>query len=154
MGHEGQTNENQKDVFRIGMGTCKLYRKRVQKAIFSLKNEYVYWPDKEERSKLAELNRVKYQCPNAILTADGVLIELASEPQCADSADSHGWKLQWSITMFIIGDDNCKIRYHLTGFPGSSHDNRVWKWSRIYKEFLPSLFHPRFETSSCFWYAI
>ena len=31
MGHEGQTNESQKDVFRIGMGTCELYRDRVQK---------------------------------------------------------------------------------------------------------------------------
>ena len=36
--------------------------------------------------------------------------------------------------MLIIGDDNCKVRYHLTGFPGSSHDNRVWKWSRVYRE--------------------
>ena len=117
------------------MGTCELYRKRVQKVIFSLKHEHVYWPDKEERSKLSELNRVKYQCPNVILTADGTLIQLAFEPQCADySADCYGRKLQWSITMFIIGDDNCKIRYHLTEFPGSSHDNRVWKWSKIYKE--------------------
>ena len=40
-------NENQEDVFCISMGTCKLYRKRVQKAIFLLKNEYVYWLDEE-----------------------------------------------------------------------------------------------------------
>ena len=75
------------------------------------------------------------------MTADGTLIELIFEPNCADSADNHGQKLQWPITMFILGNDNCKIRYHLIGFPGSSHDNRVWKWGKIYKE-RSKLFSP------------
>jgi len=32
-----------------------------------------------------------------------------------------------------VGDDKGCIRYYLAGFPGSSHDNRVWKWSRLYR---------------------
>ena len=129
MGHKGQTNESQKDVFRIGMGTCKLYRERVQKVshIFFEKLSMFSGPMKRRGPNLKKINREKYQCSNAILTAGGTLIELVFEPQCAISADYHRRKLQWSIAMFIIGDDNFKICYHLAGFPGRSHDNRMWK---------------------------
>ena len=134
MGHEGQTNDQQKDVFRIGSGTCEDHRRRAIKAIRSLKEEYVYWPDEEEREKLAEVYRIKYNCPNGIGHGDGTLIELAFEPQWDDSADYHGRKLQWSLTLLLIGDDDCKIRYYLAGFPGSSHDNIVWRWSKLYRD--------------------
>ena len=87
-----------------------------------LKNEYVYWSDEEETAKLAELNRVKYHCPNAILHGDETLIELALEPQCPVSRDYHGGKLQWSLTMLIIDDENGKICYYLTGFLSSSRE--------------------------------
>ena len=100
--------------------------------MLTLKNEYMYLSDEEEKAKLAKLNRVKYHCPNTILHEDGTLIALALEPQCLNYGDYHGRKIQWSLTKLIIGDDNDKIYYYLTGFLGSSHDNRVWKWSVVY----------------------
>lgn len=48
MEHEGQTNDNQKDIFRIGAGACKDYRRRAKQAILVLKNKFMYWPGKEE----------------------------------------------------------------------------------------------------------
>jgi len=131
MGHEGSTNDSQRNTFRIGTGTCEDYRRRAKDAILSLKKNYVYWPDAEEREELGKRFGKKYHCPHAISVGDGTLTELAFAPQCHDAADYHGRKLQWSLTTLIIGDDNGLIRYYLTGFPGSAHDNRVWSWSKV-----------------------
>ena len=43
------------------------------------------------------------------------------------NSDYHGHKFQYSLTVLVINDDRCKIRAYLAGFPGSTHDNRVWR---------------------------
>lgn len=133
MGHEGVTNDTQRSTFRIGAGTCEDYRNRAKEAIRSLKEEYVYWPDENEREKFAKHYETKYSCPGAVGHMDGTLVDLVFQPQCADAADYHGRKGHWTITILIVGDDDGKVRYYLAGFPGCSHDNRVWKWSKLYQ---------------------
>ena len=124
----------QAGLFRIGSGTCEDYRNRAKTAILSLRDKYIFWPDEEDRCQLAKSNEEKYHCPNAILYGDGTLHELMLAPQTPDRGDYHGRKMQWSLTTLILGDDECRVRYYLSGFPGCSHDNRVWRWSKIYKE--------------------
>ena len=46
----GGSNSNQRHVFSIGYGTAAVYRKRVTKAVLSLREPYVFWPDEEERT--------------------------------------------------------------------------------------------------------
>ena len=99
-----------------------------------MRDKYIFWPDEEERRQLAKSNEEKYHCPNTILYGDGTLYELMLAPQTPDRGDYHGRKMQWSLTTLILGDDECRVRYYLSGFPGCSHDNRVWRWSKIYKE--------------------
>lgn len=133
MGHEGNTNDEQGTIFRMGAGTSEDYRRRAKKSLLSLKKEYVHWPDAAERREIGKRFKEKYHCPNAVGEVDGTLLELAFAPQCPDASDYHGRKMKWSLTMLIVGDDKGYIRYYLTGFPGCAHDNRVWKWSKLFQ---------------------
>ena len=65
----------------------------VKEALLVLMKEVEYWPDKEERVRLSELNWLKYCCPNARMHGDGTFIDFAFEPQCHNYGDYHGRKL-------------------------------------------------------------
>ncbi|KAL7520303.1 hypothetical protein ACHAWX_005032 [Stephanocyclus meneghinianus] len=58
---------------------------------------------------------------------DGTLLPLGIAPSCSDAADYSGRKFPYSLTVCVINDDKRKIRAYLSGFPGSTHDNRVWR---------------------------
>ena len=58
---------------------------------------------------------------------DGTLLPLALEPASDDAADYHGRKFPYSLTVLVINDDKRRIRAYLAGFPGSTHDNRLWR---------------------------
>ena len=58
---------------------------------------------------------------------DGTLAELAFRPQSKDASDYSGRKYGYSLTIMVINDDRRKIRAYFSGYPGCSHDNRVWK---------------------------
>jgi hypothetical protein len=47
----------------------------------------------------------------------------------------HGRKYAFSISTLVLNDDRRRIRYFLAGWPGSAHDNRIFKNSSIYKNF-------------------
>jgi hypothetical protein len=129
LGSEGSagSNRNQRHVFSIGSGTALLYRKRVTRAIMSLRDKYYFWPKEEERKQIALAIHEKYNFPHCVGIADGTLFPLAFEPQSDDAPDFSGRKYGYSFTTMIVCDHTRRIRYYLSGFPGSVHDNRVWK---------------------------
>ena len=49
----GGSNSGQRNNFGIGYGTADLYRNRVAIALASLADEYITWPDEEERQSIA-----------------------------------------------------------------------------------------------------
>ena len=53
--------------------------------------------------------------------------------QSSDSGDYSGRKYKYSITCFIMNDDQKRIRSYLAGWPGSVHDNRVFKKTDVFK---------------------
>jgi hypothetical protein len=53
----GASNPRLRNTFGIGRGTSELYKRRVVKAIRSLRAEVVFWPDDDERKAIA--NRIK-----------------------------------------------------------------------------------------------
>ena len=69
----GSRNEFQRAIFGIGRGTVEIYRSRVATAICSLRDEYVFWPDEEERNEIANRIMRDYGIPNTVGIADGTL---------------------------------------------------------------------------------
>jgi hypothetical protein len=51
----------------------------------------------------------------------------------------HGRKYAYSLTINVINDDHRRIHAYVAGFPGSTHDNRVWKHM---KQHWPELLEP------------
>jgi DDE superfamily endonuclease len=123
----GASNANQRHSFGIGYGTADLYRDRVTTAIRSLSKEWIHWPDEEERKKIGfEMLKV-YGFPHCVSIADGTLFPLAFEPETLDAPDYSGRKYGYSLTAMIFCDHKRRVRHYLSGFPGSAHDNRVYK---------------------------
>jgi len=127
VGKEGESNGSQRNTFKISEGACEKCRERVVKAFVSMCDEYITWPDEEERKEIADRIEAEFKFPNCIGLMDGTLVELAITPLSDDAADYNGRKYGYSLTIMVINDDRRKIRAYLSGFPGSTHDNRVWK---------------------------
>ena len=130
----GASNSNQRGTFGVGYGTADLYRARVTKAIRSLYPEYVSWPDVEERRQISKAIETQYGFPHCVGIADGTLFPLAFEPQTEDAPDYSGRKYGYSLTTMVICDHKRRVRHYLGGYPGSAHDNRVFKATKIFQK--------------------
>lgn len=144
-GTEGSGNSNPelRNNFRIGRGTAKLWRDRALKAVRRLGKQAYTWPDADERAEIAHRIEKEFDWPNCVGIMDGTLFPLAFEPELPDSPDYHGRKYAYSITCLVICDDQRRIRYILCGWPGSTHDERVWRKTKIYK--APESFMTRIQ---------
>jgi DDE superfamily endonuclease len=130
----GGSNTNQRHTFRIGYGTSGVYRKRVMRAILSLRDDFVSWPDEKERVQIAREIHTLYDFPHCVGIADDTLFPLAFEPQTDDAPDYFGRKYGYSISTMVICDHKRRIRYYLSGYPGSAHDNnRVFRGTALKK---------------------
>jgi hypothetical protein len=94
----GANFETCRQMFGVSKGTCNNYRKRVAAAIRSLRDEFITWPDRKERKKIARRVMEKFDFINCIALADGTLFPLTYEPQSRDAPDYHGQKFQYSMT--------------------------------------------------------
>jgi hypothetical protein len=131
----GMSDRRARGVFRLGKGTVTVYKDRVVKAINAcMFEEYVTWPDEEERRDIAERIRAEFGLPNCIGVADGTLLPLAFRPATEDYADYKGRKMLYTLTMLVVNDDKRRIRYFNAGWPGSTHDDRVFRNSRIVQQ--------------------
>jgi hypothetical protein len=122
----GASNLDLRNIFRIGRGTSGLYKNRSMLALRSLRDQAITWPDEEERQQISERVQRRHLFPNCVGFIDGTLFPLATAPQCKDAPDYSGRKHKFSLRVMIINDDQRLIRYYLSGWPGSAHDNRVW----------------------------
>ena len=138
----GASASDLRHIFKIGRGTAELFCGRCRKAIGSLRNQAVKWPDEQERETIAKRMKDMFNFPNCVGIADGTLFPLATEPQTEDAPDYSGRKYAFSITTMVICDDQRMIRYYLSGWPGSVHDNRVFKKTKLYRS-TDSHFRPR-----------
>ena len=127
----GASNHNQRNTFGIGYGTGSSFRRRVTKSIRSLKDQYYYWPGEPERKIIAKEIFTRYDFPHCVSIADGTLFPLAFEPETEDAPDYSGRKYGYSLSTMIFCDHKRRIRHYLAGFPGSAHDSRVFKASKV-----------------------
>ena len=130
---DGANNSGQRNTFDVSYGFAQLARRRVAVALCSLSQEFISWPTAEEKAEIAGAFYEMSDMKHCIGVIDGTLFPLFQEPQTQDSPDYHGRKFQWSLSVLIVNDHKRRIRYYLAGFPGSCHDNRIWKASDLFK---------------------
>jgi DDE superfamily endonuclease len=61
------------------------------------------------------------------------LTPLAFEPETEDAPDYSGRKFGYSISTVIFCNHKQRIQHYLAGYPGSAHDNRIFKNTKIAK---------------------
>ena len=115
----------------IGKGSVKNYVRRVTKALVRLKDDVVVWPRGEEKDNLKTRMKVNFGFQKCIGIIDGTLIPLARRP--TEYGDSYFCRKQcYAINVQIVCDDKGRITYFYGGWPGSVHDNRSWRNSKVF----------------------
>ena len=111
------------DYFGIGKGAVYTVINRITKTLLSLKDEYIRWPNEEEKETMKMEIKFKYGFQNCIGIIDGTIIILDKKP--LQYADAY-WcrKHCYSLNVQVICDNKCRITYFYGGWPGSVHDNR------------------------------
>eukprot|EP00644_Phytophthora_capsici_P018693 jgi/Phyca11/131810/e_gw1.116.7.1 len=104
--------------------------KRTIRALNSLKAKVITWPASQERREISERIKNVSTLPKCIGLIDGTLFPLLSRPQ-DHGEDYFSRKASYAINGLVICDDLCRIRYENIGWPGSSHDNRVWRNCKV-----------------------
>ena len=116
--------------FGIAKGLVKNYVRRCDLALLQMKDEVVYWPDKRERKEMRNRLSLKgfRHCVGII---NGALVELAFRPESYHEC-YYSRKCMYALNVMIICDDKKRIIFYNAGWPGSTHDNRVFRNSNIF----------------------
>jgi DDE superfamily endonuclease len=130
---DGASNNGQRKTFCIDYGSARIFSTRVAKALVLLDNEYMSWPDVNERKVIAKEFQDLADFPRCIGIIDGTLCPLACQPQTKDAPDYSGRKFAYSLSVLIVNDQKRRIRHYLAGFTGSAHDNRIWSRSHLHQ---------------------
>ena len=79
-------------------------------------------------------NRIKdaYYFPNCIGLIDGTLLPLSQRP-LVHGGNYLSRKRFYAVVMLVVCDDQARILYYHVGWPGSVHDNRVWRNCKLNK---------------------
>jgi hypothetical protein len=127
----GNSNSDLRNMFKTGRGTNELYKLRVAKAIQHLRPLYYTWPGINEREAIS--TRIERICrlPYCVGFVDGTMNPLATKPRRNDAADYFGRKQRYALSTMVICDDKRMICYYLAGWPGSCHDNRIFRNSKV-----------------------
>ncbi|KAL7461389.1 hypothetical protein ACHAXS_001808 [Conticribra weissflogii] len=76
LGTESSNDNRQRNVFFLGRGTSCIYCDQCVKVLIALCNEYVKWPDEEEKNEISEIVMNKFNIPNCGEIMFGTLLEL------------------------------------------------------------------------------
>nr|XP_019008575.1 uncharacterized protein I206_06252 [Kwoniella pini CBS 10737]OCF47356.1 hypothetical protein I206_06252 [Kwoniella pini CBS 10737] len=121
--------------FHIAEGTCNIWTDRFIYALLDLEDEVILWPDKLERREIADQIAAAGVPGGCVGFVDGCLIVLDQKPSRPDGADFFSYKGRYGVSIMCVCDDQRRIRYLSCGFPGCSHDNRVFETSYINENF-------------------
>jgi hypothetical protein len=102
-------------------------------AIRSLRGQFIRWPDAGERTVIAQRIKKDYKFQNCLGFVDGTLFPFANQPATKDASDYHGRKSGYGLSSLIMCDDQRIIRYYVSGWPASAHDNRIFRNSDLFQ---------------------
>jgi hypothetical protein len=134
LGSEGSgfSNPSLRHVFHTGRGTNSVYINRVTTALRNCRDTHMRWPTTEEKTVIkTELEKLSH-LPNCVGIIDGTLFPLATTPQTDDKSDYHGRKFGYTLTFLIVCDHRRVVTYYYGGWPGCTHDNRMFGNSPFY----------------------
>ncbi|GAU89796.1 hypothetical protein RvY_02306 [Ramazzottius varieornatus] len=114
----------------IGEGTVSLYTERVMYALLSLEKTVVTWPNTSERATIKARIEKNQGFPHCLGYVDGSLIGLQEAPSMCGE-DYYTRKGSYAINAMIVCDDLKRICHVFAGFPGCSHDHRVFMYSKL-----------------------
>jgi DDE superfamily endonuclease len=109
------------------------YRNNALDALLTLEEKTYIWPDAIERKQIARRIKKRYKFPNCVGLIDGTLLPLAKRP-LLHGENYLSRKKFYAVVMLVVCDDNGRILYYQIGWPGSVHDNRVWRTCRLSKQ--------------------
>ncbi|XP_039969237.1 protein ALP1-like [Bactrocera tryoni] len=96
---------------------------RIFKALLKHKDQYLFWPNSDERKKL--VSETWGELPNCVGYVDGTEIPLAEKPS-QDPEAYFSRKHQYSVKVQAVCDHSLQIRHLVLGYPGSVHDARIF----------------------------
>jgi hypothetical protein len=118
--------------FEIGRGSVINYVRRCVKALHELKEEVVAWPNEDDKKEMkARLSALGFR--HCIGIIDGTLVVLDFQPEKFHEC-YYSRKSCYALNVMIICDDRKRITYYYAGWPGSTHDNRVWRNCKVYRD--------------------
>ena len=116
--------------FGIAKGSVNNYVRRVVQALLEIKDVVVYWPDAEERKEMR--NRLAaHGFRHVVGIIDGTLIGLDFRPEAFHEC-YFSRKSMYALNVMVVCDDRRRIIYYNAGWPGSTHDNRVFRNTKLY----------------------
>ena len=117
--------------FGIASGAVNNCKEVALEALLSLESRTYIWPDPDERKAIANRIKEQYLFPNCVGIMDGTLLPLAKRP-LLHGENYMSRKRFYAIVMLVVCDDQCRILYYHIGWPGSVHNNRVWRTCNLF----------------------
>jgi hypothetical protein len=116
--------------FGIGKGSVNNYVCRCVAALHEIYDDVFHWPEEDQSQEMKNrLAMTGFHHYTGII--DGTLIVLEFRPekfhQCYYSQKSF-----YTLNVMIVCDNRKHITFYLAGWPGSSHNNRVFRNSLLF----------------------
>lgn len=117
--------------FGISTSTVFCSIRRVSSALCDIRSKIIKWPDLETQQEISETVERRCKIPHVISFIDGTHIRPSCSPGDDNSYDINR-KGYPSVILQLIVDDKLAIQDCYVGWPGSTHDARVYRNSSIY----------------------
>jgi hypothetical protein len=116
--------------FGIGKGSVNNYVRRCVAALQEIHNDVVYWPEQAERNEMkARVAATGFR--HCVGIIDGTMVTLEFKPQKYHEC-YYSRKCVYGLNVMVVCDDLKRIIYYVAGWPGSTHDNRVFRNSKLF----------------------
>lgn len=106
------------------------FTKRFIIAVLSLEDKVLFWPEEYERMEISARIKEQTRFSDCVGFVDGTLIPLSKRPTW-NGEDFYSRKSNYAVSAMIVCDDQKLIRHCYVGWPGSTHDNRVYDNSAL-----------------------
>ncbi|CAD6915720.1 unnamed protein product [Tilletia laevis] len=113
--------------FGVSEGSVITFTDRVLSALIGVESRFVWWPAREERQQMRQEMSDHHGLAGCVGFVDGTHVNLAGTPARLDAADFFNRHHCHSFNVLAVSDSNLRIRFLHLGFPGSAHDQRVYR---------------------------
>ena len=118
----------------VSQNTARLCVARVTDALVRRKSDFIYMPGVDEMLSTAERMQERFKLPRLAYAVDGMQVRFSDAPRGipANKTAQQFWcrKQYYSINAQIVANDE-RIYDVDCGWPGATHDARVWTRSEV-----------------------